>query len=105
NANPNSSPWWTQYAWSDPDGSGTWEPGEEGVFQRSHGGEVSESIDPALTLPVLDEVGAWVERALPAGVTLRAGAVWRLERFQFARQNLYQRYEDFNVPVQILDRG
>jgi hypothetical protein len=105
NANRNTGPWWIQYAWSDPNGSGVWEPGESGTEQRYRGGEIIEDADPDLTLPVVDEIGAWIEHTLPAGATLRAGAVWRLERFQLARQNLYQLDKDFNVPVSILDRG
>lgn len=106
NANPNTGPWWTQHAWSDPNGSGRWEPGEEGVdTERTNGGEIIEETDPDMRLPVVDEVSGWIERALPAGITLRLGAVWRLERFQIARHNLYQRYGDFNIPVPIPDRG
>lgn len=106
NANPNTGPWWTQYTWSDPNGSGRWEPGEEGVDgQRTSGGEIIEETDPDMRLPVVDEISGWIERALPAGITLRFGAVYRLETFQIARHNLHQRYEDFNVPVSILDRG
>jgi hypothetical protein len=105
NANPNSNQWWTQYQWTDPNQSGVFESGEEGRFQNKRGGERIESIDPDLTLPMVDEAGAWIERTLPGGVTLRTGAVWRLERFPFARQNLNQPFENFTVPVLILDRG
>ena len=105
NANPNTAPWWIQYAWSDPDGSGVWEPGESGAELRYRGGELVEDADPDLTLPIVDEISGWIEHTLPAGVTLRSGVVWRLERFQLARQNVFQLYGDFNVPVSILDRG
>ena len=33
-----------------------------------------------------DEAGAWIERTLSGGDTLRTGVVWRLERFQLARR-------------------
>ena len=105
NANPNPSPWWTQYEWTDPNQSGKWEPGEEGAEQGSSSNRRLESIDPDLTLPVLDEAGAWIERAFHRGVTLRTGVLWRLERYPFARQNLNQLFENFTVPVAILDRG
>ena len=58
NSNPNASVWWTQHDWSDPNGSGVWEPGEEGRLRRRRGGMAAESLDPALQLPVLDEAGA-----------------------------------------------
>lgn len=105
NANPNTGPWWTQYAWSDPNGSGVWEPGEEGEPGRTLGGEIIEDTDADATLPVVDEISGGIEQALPSGITLRFGAVWRLETSQLARQNLSQFYKDFNVPVSILDRG
>jgi hypothetical protein len=107
NANPNSNQWWQQWAWADPNQSGVFEPGEQGGSkpQRTRGGKETETMDPALLLPVLDEAGAWIERLLPGGVTLRTGVVWRLERLPSARQNLNQPFHAFTVPVSILDRG
>ena len=105
NANPNANPWWSQYEWTDPNQSGAWEPAEQGRLQRRRGGVAIESLDPDLTLPVLDEAGAWIEHALPGGITVRTGAVWRLERFPFARQNRNQPPNAFTVPVPIPDRG
>lgn len=75
NANPNSNQWWTQYEWTDPNHSGVFEPGEEGRLQRRRGGVAVESMDPALKLPVVDEAGAWIERALPDSFALRAGVI------------------------------
>jgi hypothetical protein len=107
NSNSNASPWWEQWAWLDPNHSGFFEPGEEGGSrpQRIRGGAATESIDPNLKLPVLDEVGAWLERTVLDGFTLRTGLVWRLERFPSARQNLNQPFEAFTISVPILDRG
>jgi hypothetical protein len=105
NANPNSNQWWTQYEWIDPNQDGLFEPGEQGRVQRRRGGVAVEWMDPNLTLSVLDESAAWIEHTLPGRVTLRTGAVWRLERSPFARQNLSQPFDAFTVPVLILDRG
>lgn len=105
NANPNSSPRWSQYEWTDPDQSGAWEAGEQGRLQRRRGGVAVESLDPDLGLPVVDEAGAWIERALRGGTTLRTGAIWRVERSPFARQNLHQPFAAFSVPVSIADWG
>jgi hypothetical protein len=105
NSNPNAPVWWTQHVWLDPNGSGVWEPGEEGQVQGRRGGTAVESLDPAMRLPVLDEAGAWVERELPARVGVRTGVVWRRERSHFARQNLNQPFEAFTVPVQLRDPG
>jgi hypothetical protein len=105
NANPNPPVWSTQYAWADANDNGVWEPGEEGRPQRRRGGVAVESLDPALELPILDEVGAWIEHELPAAIGLRSGVVWRRERSQFARQNANQPFEAFTVPVTIRDPG
>jgi hypothetical protein len=105
NSNPNSNQWWSQYDWADLNQNGAWEPGEEARRQRRRGGEAIESLDPDLKLPLLDEAGAWIERSLPGGVALRTGAIWRLERFPYARQNINQPFEAFTVPVSIRDRG
>ena len=105
NSNPNAAVWWTQHRWSDPNGSGVWEPGEEGQVQRRRGGTAVESLDPEMQLPVLDEVGAWLERELPARVGVRTGIVWRRERSQFTRQNRNQPFDAFTVPVQLRDPG
>jgi hypothetical protein len=105
NSNPNSNQWWSQHDWADLNQNGVWEPGEEARRQRRRGGVATESLDPGLILPLLDEAGAWIERSLPGGVALRTGAIWRLERFPFARQNVNQPFEAFTVPVSIRDRG
>jgi len=106
NANPNPPVWSTPYAWTDGNGSGVWEPGEQGPSQpRRRGGVAIESLDPAIDLPVVDEVGTWIERELPAGIGLRSGVVWRHERSQFTRQNANQPFEAFTIPVTIRDPG
>ena len=105
NSNPNSNQWWSQYDWADLNQNGVWEPGEEARRQRRRGGDAIESMDPDLKLPLLDEAGAWIEQSLPGAVALRTGGIWRLERFQFARQNVNQPFEAFTVPVSIRDRG
>ena len=46
NANPNSNQWWRRHTWSDLNGSGVWEPGEEGRLVGSRGGVAIESLDP-----------------------------------------------------------
>ena len=83
-----------------PNGSGVWEPGEEGQTGHSRrGGVAVESLDPDSNLPVVDEAGAWIERELSAGIGLRTGVVWRRERSPFARQNANQPFDAFTVPV------
>jgi hypothetical protein len=54
---------------------------------------------------VLDEVGVWIERELPAAIALRTGVIWRGERSQFARQNANLPYAVITEPVTIRDPG
>jgi hypothetical protein len=105
NMNPNAPVWWTLYDWSDPNGSGRWESGEQGRERRGRGGVAVESVDPALQLPLINEAGMWIERELPAGIGLRTGGIWRHERFEFARQNVNRPFDAFTVPVSLGDPG
>jgi hypothetical protein len=106
NSNPNPPLWSVPYAWTDGNGSGVWEPGEERNPQSGRrGGVAVESLDPGLDLAVVDEVGTWIERELSAGIGLRSGVVWRRERSPFTRQNANRPFEAFTVPVTIRDPG
>jgi len=105
NVNPNAAGWWHRHAWQDANGTGTWEPGEEGLVADSRGGAVSESIDPDLRAPWTDEAAASVERELPAAVAVRTGVVWRREAGGYERQHTERPFGAFTEPVVIPDRG
>ena len=105
NANANNSPWWRRYQWSDADGDGEWQPGEETQLLDSRGGSAADAIDPHLKLPRLNELGAWFERELPGKMALRTGIVWRRERDHFLRQDVARPFEAFSSPVVIPDPG
>ena len=105
NANPNSNQWWQRHEWLDPDRSGVWEPGEEGALIERRGGVAIESRDADLELPILTEVGGWIEREIFAHVGIRTGVVWRGERQHYMRQNVNQPFDAFTVPVSISDPG
>ena len=79
------------------------EPGEEGQLQRRRGGTAVESLDPEMQLPVLDEVGAWLERELPARVGVRTGIVWR--RNDRSSRRIQSPFDAFTGPVQLRDPG
>lgn len=106
NVNPNSNEWWERFEWTDIDGSGVWEPGEEELNPLARrGGVAIESLDPNLKLPVLNEVAGWIERELPGGLGIRTGVVWRGEHQQFERQKANQPFSAFTVPVTLRDPG
>lgn len=106
NANPNSNVWWKQFSWTDADGSGVWEPGEEGPkFLEQRGGAAIESLDPGLQFPVVNELAAWLEHELASSILLRTGAVWRADHQNYMRQNASQPFDAFTVPVTVRDPG
>ncbi|MBI4486224.1 MAG: TonB-dependent receptor, partial [Acidobacteria bacterium] len=105
NVNPNSSRWDRQYSWTDKNGNGYWDPGEEGALRQARGGRGVESIDPDLKDTFTREVAGWFERELVANVGARTGFVWRGERQNYQRVNLSQPSDGFNVPITVKDPG
>jgi hypothetical protein len=103
--NPNANDWIDFYAWSDNNGSGVWEPGEEGELIDSSGGVANESLDGRLRLPMVKEATAWIEHELPAGIGVRTGLVWRGERNHFASQDVNRPFEAFTNAVDVQDPG
>lgn len=105
NVNPNSQVWWRRYAWTDPNGSGRWEAGEEGRLIESRGGVANESVDPGLENQYTRELAGWFEHELVSNFGVRTGVVWRSERNHYQRVNLNRPYDAFTVPVNLLDPG
>jgi hypothetical protein len=105
NSNPNSSPWWKRYRWSDADGSGVWEPGEQRDQLQRRGGVAIEAVDPELELPSVTEAGVWLERDVGANIGIRSGVVWRGERQPFMRTIANWPFDAFTKPISIPDPG
>jgi len=105
NANPNSNVWWSRYGWSDRNGNGLWDSGEETGLLGRRGGAELEALDPDLDIPVTTEATMFVERELHSTIGLRTGVVWRREGDHFTRQSRDQSFNDFSVPVAIPDPG
>jgi hypothetical protein len=105
NANPNAAVWWRSHAWSDANGSGFWEPGEEGRLLDTSGGAAVEQLDPELELPFVREAAAAIEHELGADLGIRAALTWREERQHYLRQNAARPFAAFTMPVQIADPG
>jgi len=106
NANPNSSQWWRHHSWTDANGSGLWEAGEEGGRPLAvRGGVAIESLDPSLELPLVTEAAAWIERELPGAIGLRTGLVWRGSSQHFTRVSANRPFTAFSIPVAIADPG
>jgi hypothetical protein len=103
--NPNGRVWWNRFTWTDSDGNGLWEHGEEGERRETRGGESIDSIDPDLKLAYIRELTARVEQELTAGLFIGTGLIWRGERQHGARQRADWPFDAFSVPVTIPDPG
>lgn len=105
NANPNRSPWYRRYAWTDLNRNGSWNEGEQGTLLFSQGGAASTVVDPDLENTYTREVSGWIEREVAANFGVRTGFVMRQIRNQRTTSNANQPVDAFNVPVQIPDPG
>jgi hypothetical protein len=97
--------WNKRYRWTDPNGNGVWDPGEQGALVSTSGGAATESLDPNLDDTYTRELAAWFERELITNFGIRTGIVWRGQRQRFQRVNTFQEFEDFTVPISIPDPG
>lgn len=105
NVNNNSSDWYRRYAWTDANGSGLWEPGEEGRLLASQGGAGSATIDPNLKDTYTREVAGWLEHELMSNFGIRTGVVYRRIGNLYQRNNANRPFSAYDVPVTIQDPG
>ncbi|MGE0816049.1 MAG: TonB-dependent receptor [Vicinamibacterales bacterium] len=103
--NNNSADWYKRYRWTDTNGNGVYDTGEEGVIIAQRGGAASGTLDPNLKNTRTDEVSAWVEHELMPGLAVSGGYVYRaIDNFRVI-YNQNRPIADFNVPVVIRDPG
>ena len=105
NVNQNSQVWWERHRWSDADSNGRFSSGEEAGLLEQRGGEPLASIDRDLKLAFVREATARIEHQAPGGFALAAGAIWRSERQQGARQRASWPFESFSVLRTVADPG
>ena len=106
NVSPNVNGGWNKrYSWTDPNGNGLYDPGEEGRLVSTSGGAATEALDPNLEDTYTRELAAWFERELVTNFGVRTGLVWRGQRQRYQRVNIFQAFENFTVPVTIPDPG
>jgi hypothetical protein len=106
NVNNNPVDWYNRYNWTDKNGNGVWDPGEQGLLTASRGGVGSAILDPAgLNDTFTREAAAWVERELVPNVGVHAGFVWRRISNLVQLNNANRPLSAFNVPTTILDPG
>jgi hypothetical protein len=103
--NPNSTQWYRQYAWTDPNRNGVFDPGEQGQLQAAQGGTASTAIDPNLENQFTREALAYIEHELAPNFGIRSGVTWRGRRQSYQNNNANRPYDAFTVPVTIRDPG
>lgn len=97
--------WNKRYSWTDPNGNGLYDPGEEGRLVSASGGAATEALDPNLKNTYTRELAGWFERELMTNFGVRTGLVWRGQRQRYQRVNVFQAFENFTVPITIPDPG
>lgn len=103
--NDNPADWFTQYAWSDGNGNGRYDRGEEGVTIARRGGAASGSLDPNIKNTMTGEISAWLEHELIPGFAVSGGYVYRgIDNFRVLA-NANRPREAFNIPITIRDPG
>jgi outer membrane receptor protein involved in Fe transport len=103
--NDNSPDWFEQYAWTDRNGSGLWERGEEGVLIARRGGLGSARLDPNLKEQYTREVATFFEHELMPGFAVHLGYVYRRIGNLNVLVNVNRPLSAFNVPTTIRDPG
>jgi hypothetical protein len=105
NVNTNSPDWFRRYAWTDPNRSGLWEPGEEGTLLQNSGGAASTALDPDLKNTYTREAAAWVEREMFSNLAIRTGVVYRRIGNQYQQNNPNRPMSAYDVPITVRDPG
>jgi hypothetical protein len=103
--NPNKSPWYKRYRWTDSNSNGYWDPGEQyGAATFSQGG-AADGINPNLKDTYTTELNVGVDREVMANLGVHTGFVYRGIRQRYTSYNQTWTFADFNVPVTIPDAG
>ena len=105
NANPNTETQWRRYRWTDRNGNGVWDFGEEGALLATRGGVAATDIDPNLKDTYTDQVTFWLERQLAEKFGVRGGFVWNRHSRRDGTWNVLTPPSAYSVPVKVVDPG
>lgn len=92
------------YRWSDLNGNGQYEPGEEGAFV-SRTGATNRVLDRDLMQPRVDEVTFTFERELMANLGARASYIYKREGNLYQAVNTARPASAYNIPITVIDPG
>jgi hypothetical protein len=104
-ANPNRSPWFRRYTWTDHNNNGFWDEGEQVNLLQTQGGVASAVVDPNLENTYTRELSTWLERELAANFGVRTGFVMRQIRNQRANVDANRPFSAFDVRATFPDPG
>jgi hypothetical protein len=103
--NNNPADWYRRYRWTDLDGNGLYNAGEEGVIIDQRGGAANAFLDPNIKNTRTDEISAWLEHELIPGLAVQGGYVYRtIDNFRVL-VNENRPMSAYDVPITILDPG
>ena len=102
--NANTATAYERFAWTDPNGDRTWQPGEQGRLLARVGG-TALTLDPGLKNTFTNELASWLDHELLPNLSVRTGLVWRGQRQLRQTINTAQPYSAFSLPVQVRDPG
>jgi hypothetical protein len=103
--NPNPAPWSSTYRWSDLNGNGLWDPGEEGALLSSSGGSATETLDPNLENTYTRQTTVYLEREVAENFGVRAGFVWNGRRQVSGQININRPLHAYGAAVTVTDPG
>lgn len=103
--NPNPALWYTRYQWTDLNGNGVWNEGEQGQLIANAGGITNEGIDPNLKMGITNELAGFVEREVLPNFGVRTGIVYRHQTYPSVRRDITRPFSAFTVPMSVQDPG
>ncbi len=103
--NPNASTWWQRYSWTDRNGNGYYDSGEQGALLAVNGGRASTVFDADMENTYVNQFTAYVERELANNFGLRTGFVWNGRRQVRGQINVNRPLDTYTVPVTFRDPG
>ena len=103
--NPNPSLWSSTYRWTDANGNGLWNAGEEGAVLSTSGGRATETLDANLQNTYTRQATVYLEREVAANFGVRAGFVWNGRRQVSGQINVNRPLQAYGAPVSVNDPG
>jgi hypothetical protein len=105
NVNPNPPGAYTQYVWTDTNGNGHWDPGEQGRVVSTFGGTTSTTFDPNMKNTYTLQGTAYIERQVAQNFSVRSGFVWNGRRQVRASVNVNRPVGAYNLATPVRDPG